>query len=76
MLLKMKSKSRLSSVTLEKGQIWRLEDSHIQIVEIGKNLTHYKRFNSLKQKGVPTKLERTRAVEEYLKAQRATLVSK
>jgi hypothetical protein len=75
MVIKMKSKNRVSAVTLQKGQIWRLEDSHIQIVEIGKNLTHYKRFNNLKQKGVPTKLERTRAVEEYLKAQRATLVN-
>lgn len=76
MMLKMKSKNRVAAVTLEKGQIWRLEDSHIQIVEIGKNLTHYKRYNNLKQKGVPTKLERTRAVEQYLKSQRATLVTK
>lgn len=70
----MKAKSRIGTIVLEKGQIWRLEDSHIQIVEIGKSLTHYKRFTSLKQKGVPTKLERTRTVEEYLKTRKAILV--
>ena len=62
------------AVTLEKGQLWKLEDCLIQIVAIGKNLTHYKRFNSINQKGVPTKLERTRTVETYLKAKGATLL--
>lgn len=70
----MKSKNRIARVSLAKGQLWRLEDSHIQIVEIGKSLTHYKRFTNLKQKAVPTKLERTAAVEEYLKSRRAVLV--
>ena len=70
----MKAKKRTAPVNLEKGQLWKLEDSLIQIVAIGKNLTHYKRFNSPNQKGVPTKLERTHTVEAYLKAKGATLV--
>lgn len=72
----MKSNNRVARIALKKGQIWRIDDSHIQIVEIGKSLTHYKRFNNLKQKAVPTKLERTSAVEEYLKTRRAILVSR
>lgn len=70
----MKSKNRITRVALAKGQLWKLEDSLIQIVAIGKSLTHYKRFNNPNQKGVPTKLERTQTVETYLKAKGATLI--
>jgi hypothetical protein len=51
-----------------------LEDTHIEIVALGKSLTHYKRYFSLKQKGVPTKLEKTITVENYLRDKGATLV--
>ena len=72
----MKAKNRISSIALEKGQLWKLEDTHIQIVEVGKTLIHYKRFSNLKQKGVPTKLERAGTVADFLKAKRATLVQR
>lgn len=70
----MKTKNRIARFALEKGQLWKLEDAHIQIVEVGKTLIHYKRLNNLKQKGVPTKLERARTVADFLKSKRATLV--
>lgn len=70
----MKPNNRTKPITLEKGQIWKLEDTHIEIVALGKSLTHYKRYFSLKQKGVPTKLEKTTTVENYLRNKGATLV--
>ncbi len=74
MVNRMKTKSRIAPVALEKGQLWKLEDAHIQIVDVGKTLIHYKRLNNLKQKGVPTKLERACTVADFLKAKRATLI--
>jgi acylphosphatase len=70
----MKLKNRIASIQLEKGQVWKLEDTHIEIVAMGKSLTHYRRLTHLKQKGVPVKLERIQTVENYLKTHGATLV--
>ncbi len=71
----MKVRTKAGAITLEKGQIWKLPDALIEIVSLGKSLTHYKRLRSVNQKGVPTKLERTSTVEDYLKANKATLLS-
>jgi len=70
----MKLKNRLAAIQLEKGQVWKLEDSHIEIVAMGKSLTHPRRLAHLKQKGVPVKLERIQTVENYLKTHGATLI--
>ncbi len=64
----------MAAIQLEKGQLWKLEDAHIEIVAMGKSLTHYRRLTHLKQKGVPVKLERIQTVENYLKAHGATLI--
>ncbi len=70
----MKLKNRIAAIQLEKGQVWKLEDTHIEIVAMGKRLTHYRRLSHLKQKGAPVKLETIQTVENYLKTHQATLV--
>jgi hypothetical protein len=69
----MKSK-KVTSVPLAKGQLWRMEDKHIEIMEVGKTLTHYRLFQS--QKRVPISLGGIAAVQAYLKTNGAKLIRK
>jgi hypothetical protein len=59
---------------LAKGQLWRMDDKHIEIMEVGKTLTHYRLFQS--QKRVPISLGGITAVQAYLKTNGAKLVRK
>lgn len=59
---------------LEKGQLWKMGDIHIEIMEVGKTLTHYRRFQN--QKRVPTSLGAIRTVQDYLRDNGAKLVKK
>ena len=59
---------------LETGQLWQVGDFHIEIVQIGKTLIHYRHLRSLNQKGIPVKLEQRTAVEKYLRNKKAKLV--
>ncbi len=61
-------------VPLAKGQLWKMEDKHIEIMEVGKTLTHYRLFQS--QKRVPISLGGIAAVQAYLRANGAKLVRK
>ena len=59
---------------LAKGQLWKMEDKHIEIMEVGKTLTHYRLFQS--QKRVPISLGGIVAVQAYLRSNGAKLVRK
>src|SRR5271156_6553767 len=61
-------------VPLAKGQLWKMDDKHIEIMEVGKTLTHYRLFQS--QKRVPISLGGITAVQAYLKTNGARLVRK
>jgi hypothetical protein len=61
-------------VPLAKGQLWKMEDKHIEIMEVGKTLTHYRLFQN--QKRVPISLGGIAAVQAYLRANGAKLVRK
>ena len=61
---------------LEKGQLWQLKDTHLEIVDLGKRLTHYRLLPGLKQKGVPVRLGGIEEVQKYLKANKAKLIKK
>jgi len=65
---------KTSAVPLAKGQLWKMEDKHIEIMEVGKTLTHYRLFQH--QKRVPISLGGITAVQAYLKTNRAKLVRK
>ena len=59
---------------LAKGQIWKLPDSHIEILEIGKRLTHYRHFRSFDAKRVPIQLTGIQTIQAYLKSNKAILI--
>jgi hypothetical protein len=69
---KVKKQSALKP--LEKGQLWQLKDTHLEIVDMGKRLTHYRLLPGLKQKGVPVRLGGIEEVQKYLKANKAKLI--
>ncbi len=69
----MKPKIRTGTTQLEKGQLWEMKDVHIEIVELGKHLTHYRLFHKSKQKRVPISLDKIQTVQDYLIANHAVL---
>ena len=69
----MKIKTQNAGKALEKGQLWKMKDNtHIQIVLVGKHLAHFKLFRN--QKRVPTMLKAIHEVQDYLKSNKAELV--
>jgi hypothetical protein len=69
----MHHKSRIPLKLLETGQVWRMEDSHLDIDLVGKYLVHYKLVKH-KAKRTPKSLSNIKAVEKYLKDNKAVLV--
>jgi hypothetical protein len=69
-----KPTKKAASVQLAKGQLWKMDDKHIEIMEVGKTLTHYRLFQS--QKRVPISLGGIAVVQAYLKTNGAKLVRK
>lgn len=59
-------------ISLAKGQLWKMEDKHIEIMEVGKTLTHYRLFQN--QKRVPISLGGICTIQAYLKTNKAKLV--
>jgi hypothetical protein len=69
----MKKKSRIPLKLLETGQVWRMEDSHLDIDLVGKHLVHYKLIKQ-EAKRTPMSLSSIKAVAKYLKDNQAVLV--
>ena len=51
-----------------------MEDKHLEIMEVGKTLTHYRLFSN--QKRVPISLGGIVTVQDYLRNNRAELIRK
>lgn len=68
----MKSKTITPPPQLVKGQLWKTEKGHVEIMEVGKTLTHYRLFQN--QKRVPTSLGRIDVVQDYLRNNHGELV--
>jgi hypothetical protein len=68
----MKLKTLPAPPALVKGQLWKTEKGHVEIMEVGKTLTHYRLFQN--QRRVPTSLGRIQMVQDYLKNNQAKLV--
>jgi hypothetical protein len=60
-------------VSLAQGQIWKTKDNHVEIVQLGKLLVHYRMLKGLNQPRA-TQISRVDAMEDYLKTNRAQLV--
>ncbi len=69
----MKTPGKKCPAALAKGQLWRTNNGHVRIIELGKLLVHYKMLRDLRQ------MRRTQTssidnMQVYLKANRAHLV--
>jgi hypothetical protein len=69
-----KSKGGDSPGALAKGQLWKLSNFYIQIVELGKRLIHYRMLSDIKEPGARIKTSSIEVMWEYLKSRRARLV--
>jgi len=66
--------TRKSALVLAKGQVWKLQDSHIEILEMGKRLASYKHFRTLDNRRAPTQLANIASVQEMLQTHKAVLL--
>ncbi len=60
--------------TLAKGQLWKVDDGYIQIVQLGKKLVHYKMLRQPQQRAVMTRMMPIEGLAAYLKHSEAKLV--
>jgi hypothetical protein len=59
---------------LLKGQIWKVRDTYVQIVDAGKTLIHYTMSPKPRQRGLRVQMATRDTVHEFLKSNRAKLV--
>jgi len=71
----MKTNTKKAPIALAKGQLWRMGHAHVQIVDMGKLLVHYKLLRDLGQMR-RTQMSRIDTMEVYLKTNEAQLVRK
>ncbi len=69
----MNQKNRIPKKPLETGQVWQMEDSLLHVDLVGKHLVHYKLIKH-EAKRTPMSLSNIKAVEKYLKDNKAVLV--
>src|SRR6266571_1618318 len=67
------NRTKKPSPALAKGQLWKMDHTHIQIVDLGKMLVHYKMLRDLGQMR-RTQMSRIESMEDYLKTNEAQLV--
>ena len=70
--MKLKKLPPAPEVSLVKGQLWKTEKGHVEIMEVGKTLAHYRLFQN--QKRVPTQPRRIQMIQDYLKNNQAKLI--
>ncbi len=68
----MKLKNSFVLPDLQKGQLWKTEKGHVEIMDVGKTLAHYRLYQT--QRRVPTNLGRIDMVRDYLKNNQAKLI--
>jgi hypothetical protein len=59
---------------LKKGQLWKMQDNYIYIVDSGKRLIHYKMMRHPNQRAVITRLVGIPALSKFLEKNQALLV--
>ncbi len=73
MRLRTKKNSSNQHPLLAKGQIWKTKDYHVQIVERGNLLVHYKLLKDLGQMR-RIQMSRIESMEDYLRTNKARLL--
>jgi hypothetical protein len=64
---------RPASKLLEIGQLWRVGEGNLKVVEIGKLLVHYK-FGKPNAPRIPTSISSISTLERYMKKNKAVLI--
>jgi hypothetical protein len=72
--MSMKARSKASHKGLAKGQLWKLSHVYVQIVELGKQLIHYRMLTDLRETGAKVKTSGADVLLGYLKSRGAQLV--
>lgn len=67
-------KRKVPPPPLAKGQLWKINDAYIQIVELGKRLIQYKMLRQQGQRAVRTQMTGIDELQTYLKNNAAQLV--
>jgi hypothetical protein len=62
--------------TLEKGQIWKMGETYLEISDTGKRLLQYKLTKKLQQRGLRRHMASMATVQAFLKSNRAELLAK
>ena len=70
----MNQATRIPLAQLESGQSWQMADAKLLISLVGKHLVHYKLIKG-ETKRTPTSLSAKKAVEKYLRENKAVLVN-
>ena len=71
----MEKRKPAPSATLLKGQIWKVKDTYVQIVDAGKTLIHYTMSPKPRQRGLRVHMATRETVQDFLKSNRAKLVT-
>ena len=61
---------------LEKGQIWKMGETYLEIAETGKRFVDYKIAQKLQQRGLRRHMASMATVQAFLKSNRAELLAK
>ena len=73
MRLRTKTNTRGKRPPLAKGQVWKTKDFHVQIVQCGNLLVHYKMLKDLGQMR-RVQMSRIDIMEDYLRTNKARLL--
>lgn len=60
---------------LETGQLWKMNDSRVEITMVGKLLVHFRHFRGDAKRTSHTSLQSKADLEKYLKKHKAVVVS-
>ena len=71
----MSAASDKSSPQMAQGQVWRIDDAYLYIVEIGRRMIYYKMARQAGERTLATQMIGIDALAAYLKATEATLMS-
>lgn len=69
-----KAKPRINEGLL-KGQIWKVKETYVQIVDAGKTLIHYTMSPKPRQRGLRVHMATRETVQDFLKSNKAKLFS-
>lgn len=68
-----KKKTKVAQELL-KGQIWKVKETYVQIVDAGKTLIHYTMSPKPRQRGLRVHMATRETVQDFLKSNHARLV--